>query len=295
MKPQTARTMWLVAALLACCLPVAAGAAATWQAQLSSDQLPPGGVALVTIGPLAPTAAVAARDADLALPLWYDTATRQFNGLLAIGLDGQPGSGTVTVSVAEPDPRQVRLPYRIVPHTFPVRRLQLPDRQVHLSPANEERNRRERRQLEAAIASAHPTRQWQGAFQRPLPGRVITPFGYQRIINGEPRSPHTGIDLAATPGDPVNTTAAGTVLLVCDHFFTGKSVYIDHGSGVVSMYFHLSEALVSTGAPVRSGQTIGRAGSTGRSTGPHLHWGVRVHNRRIDPLGLLRLLHDPEF
>ena len=117
----------------------------------------------------------------------------------------------------------------------------------------------------------------------------------QRVINGQPRSPHTGVDLVAALNEPVITTAAGTVLLVCDHFFSGNAVYIDHGSGIVSMYFHLSEALVSQGAHVASGQIIGRAGSTGRSSGPHLHGGIRVHSRRVDPLGLLQLLQNPEF
>ncbi len=108
-------------------------------------------------------------------------------------------------------------------------------------------------------------------------------FGARRFFNGQPRSPHSGADYAAAEGTPVRAVAAGTVVLADDLFFSGRSLFVDHGDGLISMYFHLSEALPGEGEEVRRGETIGRVGQTGRATGPHLHFGVRWRGARIDP------------
>lgn len=120
---------------------------------------------------------------------------------------------------------------------------------------------------------------------RPLPegGR----FGARRVFNGEPRSPHTGADYSAASGEPVLAAGRGVVALAEEHFFAGKSVFLDHGDGLITMYFHLSEIAVEEGEAVERGQTIGRVGSTGRSSGPHLHFGARWRGERIDPSLLL--------
>ena len=102
--------------------------------------------------------------------------------------------------------------------------------------------------------------------------------------NGQPRSPHSGEDISAPAGTDVLATNNGIVRLTADHFFSGKGVFIDHGLGLHSMYFHLSEVLVEEGQPVRRGQLIGRVGSTGRATGPHLHWSLRWRDARLDPM-----------
>jgi murein DD-endopeptidase MepM/ murein hydrolase activator NlpD len=106
------------------------------------------------------------------------------------------------------------------------------------------------------------------------------------MINGKPQSPHSGVDLEAEEGTPVLACNSGLVVLVDYHFFTGKSVILDHGWGLYSMYFHLSETLVKEGDRVSQGGTVGRVGSTGRSTNPHLHWGIRINGARVDPLSL---------
>lgn len=112
-------------------------------------------------------------------------------------------------------------------------------------------------------------------------------FGSRRIFNGQPRSPHTGADYAAAEGTPVLAAAAGKVVLAADLFFSGGSVFIDHGGGLVTMYFHLSAIEVREGEEVAQGQPVGRVGATGRATGPHLHFGLRWHGARVDPAGLL--------
>ncbi len=126
-----------------------------------------------------------------------------------------------------------------------------------------------------------------GAPATPLP--EAKGFGAKWIFNGKPDSSeiHSGADYALGPGTPVLALADGTVVVAEDLFFTGNAVFIDHGNGLVSMYFHLSEIKVQAGQDVKKGETLGLVGTTGRVTGPHLHLGVRWHDARIDPQPLL--------
>lgn len=161
------------------------------------------------------------------------------------------------------------------------------DRQVHLSPADLARHERERERVAALWNRRGPAR-----FALPLaPPLAALPaagrFGARRIFNGEPRSPHTGADYRAPSGTPVLAAADGVVALAADHFFSGNSVYLDHGDGLFSMYFHLARIDVREGDEVRRGQRLGAVGATGRATGPHLHFGLRWRGARIDPAPLL--------
>ncbi len=123
----------------------------------------------------------------------------------------------------------------------------------------------------------------------PLP--EFRSFGSRRVLNGEPKNPHSGVDLSAPTGTPVRAAAAGTVVLTGTHYFSGNSVFVDHGDDLITMYFHLDHIDVKQGDTIDRGQTVGTVGSTGRATGPHLHFGVRWHGARIDPAVLLM---DPE-
>ena len=123
----------------------------------------------------------------------------------------------------------------------------------------------------------------------PLKGDILSPFGVRRILNNQPRSPHSGVDLRAKEGAPVQASGDGIVAYVGEHYFSGKSIYLDHGMGIISMYFHLSKIQVKKGEKVALGSVIGRVGQTGRATGPHLHWGIRIKGNRVDPFSLVRL------
>lgn len=125
--------------------------------------------------------------------------------------------------------------------------------------------------------------------QMPTEGIESTPFGAQRYVNGEPRSPHSGIDIAAPEGEPVITPLAGKVLVVSGMYLNGNTVAIGHGHGVVSVFSHLKTALVKEGAWIETGTQIGEVGKTGRATGPHLHWGIRFKQARINPYSIMRL------
>ncbi len=122
-------------------------------------------------------------------------------------------------------------------------------------------------------------------FQWPTTGRISGVFGSQRVLNGKPRSPHNGVDIAAPEGAPVLATAAGTVALVHqDMFYSGKTVMIDHGHGLSSVYIHMSQIAVKEGQHVEKGEQIGAVGMTGRATGPHLHWGISLFRTHLDPM-----------
>jgi len=122
---------------------------------------------------------------------------------------------------------------------------------------------------------------------RPIDGIESTPFGAQRYVNGEPRSPHSGIDIAAPAGTPIRLPLAGSVLMVADMYLNGKTIAIGHGNGLVSVYSHMQSTAVSKGQWIKTGETIGEVGATGRATGPHLHWGLRFHNARVNPASIL--------
>jgi murein DD-endopeptidase MepM/ murein hydrolase activator NlpD len=121
-------------------------------------------------------------------------------------------------------------------------------------------------------------------FDRPVEGgRLSSPFGLRRFFNGEERNPHSGLDFAVPTGTPVKAPAAGRVVLVGDYFFNGKTVFVDHGQGLISMFCHLSAIDVKVGDEVSRGQVVAKVGATGRATGPHLHWNVSLNDARVDP------------
>ncbi|HEU4565965.1 MAG TPA: M23 family metallopeptidase, partial [Gemmatimonadaceae bacterium] len=138
--------------------------------------------------------------------------------------------------------------------------------------------------MAVARASHDTPRLWRGPFTRPRDSRITSRFGAGREFNGAVRSRHTGVDFAGATGAPVRAANRGVVALVADFFLAGRAVYIDHGAGLVTGYFHLSRADVAVGDTVSRGQVIGRVGATGRVTGPHLHWIARYGEVTVDPL-----------
>ncbi len=160
----------------------------------------------------------------------------------------------------------------------------LPRRKVTPHPEDLIRIRAEGRLMRDARSGRALRLGFLSGFVWPARGRISGVYGSQRILNGEPRRPHFGVDIAAPTGTPVIAPADGQVTLVHpDMFFNGKSIVMDHGLGLTTVYIHLSGASVQPGQLVKQGDVIGRIGETGRATGPHLHWGARVRNIEIDP------------
>ncbi|WP_321495173.1 M23 family metallopeptidase [uncultured Desulfobacter sp.] len=181
---------------------------------------------------------------------------------------------------------------RIVSRTYPRQELTLPSKMVDPPAAELERIKAERPRIQKAKNTWSDQRLWQLPFHRPVQGKITSAYGLQRVLNGKPNSPHRGLDFRAPTGTAIEAMADGRVVLAEPHYYSGNSIYIDHGNGVVSLYFHLSKFDVSEGDFVKRGQIIGRAGSTGRSTGPHLHLSVSVQGQLVDPGPLLEKTTD---
>ncbi len=212
--------------------------------------------------------------------------------VIGIDLNAREGEYPVEVSLAYEDGRVVTRTdlIHVQSKSFPTTELTVAPEYVQLSPENQERAARESREIGAIYSRLTPEAYWTQPFQVPIPGTTGgRNFGHRRIFNGEARAPHSGADLTAATGTEILAVNAGRVVLAKNLFFSGNAVFIDHGLGVYSTYLHLSEMLVAPGTMVGPGQVIGLAGATGRVTGPHLHWGVRILSARVDPFSLLDL------
>jgi len=203
-----------------------------------------------------------------------------------IGIDLATAPGRYEVTVAAGAARAVH-PLVVTARVFPTRRLSVDPALVNPPPEAAERIARESREL-AAIWDASPAeRLWTEAFVRPVPDPANSAFGTHSVFNGEPRAQHTGADFLSPSGRPVNAPNAGRVVLAGSRYFSGNTVVIDHGQGLFSLLAHLSEIDVAVGAIVSAGDVVGKVGATGRVTGPHLHWTVRLEGTSVDPLSLL--------
>ena len=224
-------------------------------------------------------------------PLGSGAQKGTYEGLLGIDLNIRPAAYEMKIMATDGEGKFHRssLLFKVKKASFKTQRLTLPSTMVDLAPETLERVDREEKRLKDLFQRIREERLWSGAFLRPVPGKITTGFGLRRIINGQPRNPHTGLDLRGEKGTPVLACNSGVVVLVDELFFSGKSVILDHGWGFYSMYFHLSETLAGEGDRVRKGVVLGRVGSTGRSTRPHLHWAVRINGARVDPISLLRV------
>lgn len=145
----------------------------------------------------------------------------------------------------------------------------------------------DREKVRKALQGQIEGRSWDVPFERPVPGTVSSQFGLKRVFNGQPRGEHKGLDLRGAQGTPIKACADGVVALVDDLYYSGNTVYLNHGEGVFSAYLHMSKPLVKPGETVKRGQVIGLVGATGRVTGPHLHLSVLAQGQSVDPLPLL--------
>lgn len=211
---------------------------------------------------------------------------------VGVDLDSRPGDHAVDVTFAYEDgrTRTVREPVMVRAEQYPTTELEVEERYVELAPEDQARAEREAAETSAIYDTFTPERYWSGGFEVPVRGaKDGRNFGHRRVFNGQPRSPHSGADLRATTGTPILAANRGRVVLAKELFFSGNAVYLDHGHGLYTTYLHLSRIDVAVGDLVEQGEQLGLAGATGRVTGPHLHWGVRLLDARVDPFSLIRL------
>lgn len=248
----------------------------------------PGEVVLLVIRAPVPLAAVRASSSLGPVVVHRDDAAGRWLGLLGLDLQTKAGSYEVTIDATTETGSALEARYPIAVHSrrFPARQLSVDDAFVNPPASARGRIEEEARAVEAVLARVSPDAGWAASFQRPVPGELTSGFGRRSVLNGEVRSVHAGVDMRAPTGTPVHAPADAHVALAAEHYFAGRLVILDHGLGVFSFLAHLSSVAVVEGQRVRAGEIVGRSGATGRVTGPHLHWSVRVGGARVDPLSL---------
>jgi murein DD-endopeptidase MepM/ murein hydrolase activator NlpD len=240
----------------------------------------PGGVALIPLGAVAknaqPPQAWLGEQPVLVVPekgKWY--------AVVGLPLDMKTGAHSVRVVMGGQTKTHA---FKVRAKKYPEQRITLKDKsKVELSAEDEARAIGEIATIKQLKLHWQPSPDTDPAFIQPAQGRLSGHFGLRRIFNGQPRSPHAGIDVAVPTGTEVVASSHGNVLAVDDYFFNGKTVFLDHGNGLLTMYCHLDRIDVAADQTVRKGQAIGLSGKTGRATGPHLHWSVILNGAMVNP------------
>jgi murein DD-endopeptidase MepM/ murein hydrolase activator NlpD len=212
----------------------------------------------------------------------------EWSGLAGIDLEAKPGrySLKATVKFVDGQTTELERAFQVLPKTFPTQHIQVEEKYVTLDPKAEKRADEEAKKLKAIWETSTPQKLWQGSFLSPVTTQLTSGFGRRRIVNNQPRSPHSGVDLKASVGTPIKAANAGQVVLAEDLYFSGNTVVLDHGLGLYTFYAHCSVMAVNPGDVVTRGQVIAKVGATGRVTGPHLHWACRLNEARVNPLNL---------
>ena len=240
----------------------------------------PGGVAIIPLGSVSASA-----DTPQTWlgdqPVLVTSDQNQWVAVVGLPLDVTPGSHELRVKMGGVTKT---LDFVVNPKNYPEQRITLKDKsKVRLSAADEDRAAREIAVIKELKRHWRAAQDTDLAFILPVEGKLAGRFGVRRFFNGEQRAPHAGLDVAVARGTPIKASAQGQVLAADDYFFNGKTIFVDHGNGLITMYCHLDRIDVKTGETVSKGQLIGLSGETGRATGPHLHWSVILNGAMVDP------------
>lgn len=224
---------------------------------------------------------------------YKDQALLTHGSKVYVGIPVKAEPGEHSLDIAFGDGSTLAHTFTVQDKAYPEQRLTIKNRKmVNPDPESMARINSEAAQMRKVYRSHSddPTGQPLAPFAQPLRGIVTSPFGRRRVLNDQPRNPHSGLDIAADTGAPITAPAPGVVALTGDFYFNGNSVFIDHGQGLVTMYCHLSAIDVNEGDTVSRGDLLGKVGATGRATGPHLHWSVSLNGNRVDPVTVMALL-----
>ena len=258
----------------------------------SARALEPGEAVLLTFK-AATGALTSARGTAFGQPFtaYPGTSPDTWHALVGIDLARKPGRAVVEVDarMANGSTLAASLPLTVGAKTFATRQLRVAPEFVTPPPAEQARIERERLLLDRILSAISPRPLWGDGFGRPVDGAVISVFGVRSVFNGEARAPHRGVDFRGATGTPVRAPARGVVVLAEALYFSGSAVVLDHGLGVFSLLGHLSRIDVRPGELVLRGDMVGAVGATGRVTGPHLHWTLRVGAAAVDPLSVLAI------
>lgn len=208
-----------------------------------------------------------------------------FIAIGAVEMKTQPGVYPVNLKIGK---RRKRMDIVVKHISFPTREITLPEDEVFLSTENLKRVKKEERRLKSIFQKV-PDRLWDGCFTLPLEHEILAPYGTKRILNMKRMSLHRGVDIRGKEGEEVKASNSGRVVLAEELFFGGNTVVLDHGQGIFTLYMHLSEFMVKTGDIASKGNVVGFVGSTGRSSGPHLHFGAKVMGTNTNPISVVEL------
>jgi len=224
-------------------------------------------------------------------PMGKGTGPGEYFALVGLDLAIETGSYPLTYTVVFADGNYERKEEKmtVLAKDYPVKKLWVDEKFVTPPKEVMQRIEEESQILRSLYAIFTPEWLGDGAFIIPSEGEVVPNFGERRFFNNKPRSSHSGVDISSPFGAPVKASNAGKIVLASDLYFAGKTVIIDHGLGVFSLYCHFSQFRIKRGDFVQKGDVIGEIGSTGRVTGPHLHWGIKIQGSRVDPFSLLSL------
>lgn len=204
------------------------------------------------------------------------------DGVFLVGFGRE--AAKAALEVAYPDGRRARREIAVTPRRFDIQRIDgLPERMVTPPPEAQERIKRENEEVAAVRRRDDARTDFLASFQWPVVGRISGVYGSQRILNGQPRAPHYGVDIASPVGTPIRAPADGMVTLAADLYFTGWTVILDHGHGLSSVFMHMKSIAAEVGQRLKQGDMLGQLGASGRVTGPHLHWGMNWFTTRLDP------------
>ena len=273
---------WII--LTVCCVFATATVAAVASvAAISTDGLPresrvPGGVAWVAVAASDQAKPVVTRDG---VNVWTVKQGASWIAIVGLPLATAPGEHSVMVTR---DGATRSVPFTVQNKRYPVQHVTLKDNaMVDPPPEVMARIEAESAHLSNVRATWRESANTNASFALPAKGRLSGRFGGQRVLNGKPRSPHAGLDVAIGTGTPVRAPGDGVVLDTGDYYFCGKTMFIDHGNGLLSLFCHLSEHTTKVGDSVRKGQAVARSGATGRASGPHLHWSVYLNGVSVEP------------
>ena len=216
-------------------------------------------------------------------------ADGQWHAIIGVDVEEEPGPRTLRVVARRPGSPELVAAHALTlaPKQWRTRTLTVPRRFVTPPASALPRIREETALLNALFRDSRAEQLWAGAFARPVDAVAVSGFGVRSVLNGQPRGPHNGADFAAGTGTPILAPAAGVVVYAREFYYSGNTVILDHGFGLYSTMAHLSAFDVKEGARVERGDLLGKVGATGRVTGPHLHWSVRLLGARVDPESLL--------
>lgn len=259
------------------------------------QELKQGEVLFVTVKPETEIASV--EGALDGTPIYfYERKEGDFAGIAGVDLVASPGQRSLWVEIKDLEGRSFERVFQVQVNAgeFEVQKLTVPPEMVDFTEETYQRYLAERKALKRVFNQVRPERVWRHSFVKPVEGPITSAFGLRRIFNDKARAPHSGVDIGAAEGTEVGACNDGIVVFAQELYLEGKTIIIDHGFGLYSIYMHLSEMEAREGDTVHVGEVVGLVGATGRVTGSHLHWGIKLLGAKVDPFSLVRAVSPEE-